>query len=135
MFLRDELHGFDGYFQDTPMDAEQRDRVSGKRQLWHLAGAFLDDGWKAEEVIKEENVRWIFDKLGLHFHSVLGSRETHALWVLLLFYYLLWKLNFLQSWRMAVQAYCLRRFPAEGIPLHSAKRFSSLRRSIGVSFG
>jgi hypothetical protein len=111
----------------TPTSVGQSDRVSSKRQLWHLAGVFLYDGWKTDNLIEEENVRWIFDNLGLHFHSVLGSREKHALWVLLLFYYLLWMLHLLQSWRLAVQAYCLHRIPAEEIPLHPTKRFSCLR--------
>ncbi|KAN0106917.1 hypothetical protein V8E52_010661 [Russula decolorans] len=77
-FLRDELHGFDNYFQATPTGAVQRDRVSSKCQLYHLVCAFLHRGWKTDNLIKEDNVRWIFDELGLHFHLVLGSRESHA---------------------------------------------------------
>jgi hypothetical protein len=63
------------------MDAGQSDRISNKCQLWHLAGAFLRVGWKSDNPIKikEANVRWIFDELGLHFQSVLGSRERHVL--------------------------------------------------------
>ncbi|KAF8507215.1 hypothetical protein F5888DRAFT_1648473 [Russula emetica] len=122
--LKDELHEFDNYFQDAPTGVEQRDRVSSKDLLWHLAGAFLDGAWKKENLIKEENVRWIFDKLGWHFHSILDSRARHALWVLLLFYDLLWRLHLLQSWQLAVQAYCLRRIRAEEMLLHPTKRFS-----------
>jgi hypothetical protein len=47
--------------------------------LWHLAGAFLTKAWKEENLIKEENVRWVFEELAEHFHSILGSRERHAL--------------------------------------------------------
>jgi hypothetical protein len=109
------------------MGVGQGDRVSSEHLLYHLAGAFLSEGWKEGNVIKEENVMWIFNQLGWHIHSVLGSRERHALWVLLLFYYLLWRLHLLQSWRLAVQAYCLRRIPAEEIPLHPTKRFPCFR--------
>ena len=109
------------------MEVEQRDRVSSKQQLWHLTGAFLNEGWKKDGVIKQDNVRWIFDQLGWYFHSILGSRVKDALWVLLLFYHLLWKLYLLQLWRLAVQAYCQRRIRAEEIQIHPTKRFSYLR--------
>ena len=61
----------------TPTGAGERDRVSGECHLWHLSGAFLNDGWKTNN-IKEENVWWIFDLLGSHFHEILGSREKHV---------------------------------------------------------
>jgi len=96
--LKDEFPEFDNYFEDAPTGVGQGDRVCSKRLLWHLAGAFLDEAWKEGDVIEEDNVRWIFDKLGWYFHSVLGPRERHALWVLLLFYYLLRRLHLLQSW-------------------------------------
>jgi len=53
--------------------------------LLHLANGSLLEGWKENDVIKEDNIRWIFDELGYHFHSALGSREN-TMWVLLLFY-------------------------------------------------
>jgi hypothetical protein len=93
--LKDVLHEFEKYFDDAPTGVEQSDRFSSNDLLWHLAGAFLHKGWKHQ--FKEENVRWIFDQLGWYFDSVLGSREKHSLWVLLLFYYLLLRLHLLQS--------------------------------------
>ncbi|KAH9964027.1 hypothetical protein BJV74DRAFT_304161 [Russula compacta] len=60
------------------MGVGQGDRVSSEHLLYHLAGAFLSEGWKEGNVIKEENVMWIFNQLGWHTHSVLGSRERHA---------------------------------------------------------
>jgi hypothetical protein len=125
--LKDIFQEFDNYFEDAPAGAGQRDRLSSELLLRHLAGAFVDKAWKEGNDIKEENVRWIFDKLGWYFHSVLGSRERHALWVLLLFYYLLWRLHLLQSCQLAVQAYCLRRIREEEIPLQPTKRFSCFR--------
>jgi len=89
--LKDELRNFENYFQDAPTGVEQGDRVSGKCQLLHLACAFFREGWKQGNV-EEGSVRWIFDELGGHFHSVLGLRENHALWVLLSFYHLLSRL-------------------------------------------
>jgi hypothetical protein len=87
LVLKEELHAFDKYFQHAPTDVGQSDSVSSKHLLWHLAGAFLDEGWKkGADVIKEDNVRWMFDQLGWYFNSVLGSRENDALWVLLSFY-------------------------------------------------
>jgi hypothetical protein len=121
------LHGFDNYFKDAPRGHGKEGRAYSKRLLWHLTGAFLDEGWKKGEVIKEVNVRWIFDQLGWYFRSVLGSRERDTLWVLLLFYYLLWRLHLLQSCRLAVQPYCLRRIRAEEIPPHPTKRFLYFR--------
>ncbi len=103
-----KLHGFDNYFQPAPIDVEPRDRVSSEFQLWHLGSAFMAAAWK-EGDIKEANVRWIFDTLGWYFHSILGPRESHALWVLLLFYHLLWRSHLLQLWRLAIQDYCRRR--------------------------
>ena len=88
--LKEELHGFDTYFQDAPTVGKQGDCVSSKLILLHLTNAFIDEEWKRGN-IKEDNVRWIFDKLGGHFRSFLGSRAKDALWVLLLFYYLLWR--------------------------------------------
>ena len=79
LLLKHYFSEFDNYFQEAPTGVGQPDRVSSKCQLWHLAGAFLDEGWKEGDAIEEENVRWIFDKLGGFFHSVLGSRERHAL--------------------------------------------------------
>jgi hypothetical protein len=55
-----------------------RNRVSSKNELWHLAGAFLNDGWKISNVIKEDNVVWIFDILASYFCSVLGSRAVYG---------------------------------------------------------
>ncbi len=78
-FLKERHHEFDKYFEDAPTDVEQRDRVADDLSLWHLAGTIIDGAWKDEDVIKEENVQWIFDKLGQHFHLVLCSRESHAL--------------------------------------------------------
>ena len=78
LLLKDDLSEFDNYFQEAPTGVGQRDRVSSKRLLWHLAGAFLSEGWKEGNFIKEENVRWIFDQLGWYFKSVLGLREKHA---------------------------------------------------------
>ncbi|KAH9968405.1 hypothetical protein BJV74DRAFT_273205 [Russula compacta] len=60
------------------MGVGQGDRVSSEHLLYHLAGAFFSEGWKEGNVIKEENVMWIFNQLGWHIHSVLGSRERHA---------------------------------------------------------
>ncbi len=81
MFLEDELHEFDNYFQYAPTDDGQRDRASDKCVLWHLAGAFFAKNWKEVESLKEENVRWIFDQLAWHFHSVFGLRERGGMWV------------------------------------------------------
>jgi hypothetical protein len=44
--LKDELHEFDNYFEDAPTNVGERDRVSSKLILWHLAGAFVDKAWK-----------------------------------------------------------------------------------------
>jgi hypothetical protein len=41
--IESELHEFDNYFQDAPTGVGQKDRVSSKRLLLHLAGAFLDE--------------------------------------------------------------------------------------------
>ena len=76
--LKEELPEFENYFEDAPTGVEQGGRISGKYQLLHLACAFLLEGWKQGNV-KEGSVRWIFDELGGHFHSVLGLREGHAL--------------------------------------------------------
>ena len=92
--LRGHIHGFDNYFQAAPLGVDQIDRVSSEHQLLHLSVPFLIDGWKDGNDIKEDNVRWVFDQLAFYFHCVLDSRESHGLWVLLLFYYLLWRLHF-----------------------------------------
>ncbi len=81
MFLEDELHEFDNYFQYAPTDDGQRDRASDKRILWHLAGAFFAENWKKSTPFKEANFRWIFDQLAWYFHSVFGSRGRGAMWV------------------------------------------------------
>jgi len=78
LVLKNKLHEFDNYFQEAPMDVVQRDRVSGSEQLCHFASALLFNGWKEDDLIKEDHVRWIFDQLGWYFHSVLGSRERHV---------------------------------------------------------
>ena len=78
LHLKDDLSEFDNYFQEVPTGVGQRDRVSSRRLLHHLASAFLSEGWKEGDFIKVENVRWIFDQLGWYFKSVLGSREKHA---------------------------------------------------------
>jgi hypothetical protein len=78
LHLKDDLSEFDNYFQEAPTGVGQRDRVSSRRLLHHLASAFLSEGWKEGDFIKAENVRWIFDQLGWYFKSVLGSREKHA---------------------------------------------------------
>jgi hypothetical protein len=49
---------------------------------------FMAVAWK-EGNIKEANVWWIFDTLGWYSYSILSPRESHTLWALLLFYYLL----------------------------------------------
>ena len=98
LVLKDELHEFDTYFQDAPTGVGQGDRASSKLLLSHLANTFLDEASKKGN-IEDNDVRWFFDKLGWHIHSVLGSRERDALWVLLLFYYYLlcrFKLHLLQ---------------------------------------
>jgi hypothetical protein len=88
LLVKDKLHEFDNYFQCAqPTGVEQSDRFSSDGELYHLAGAFLSNGWKKGYVVKEEDVRWIFNELALHFHSVFGSRARDALWVFLLFYY------------------------------------------------
>jgi hypothetical protein len=79
LVLKKRLHKFDDYFEDAPTDVGQTDRVSSENELWHLAGAFLNKGWKNSNVIKEDSVTWIFDTLVSHFHSVLGSRVGHGL--------------------------------------------------------
>jgi len=84
--LKNALHNFGNYFQLSAPDGGQSGRFSNSDQSRHLASALLLKGWKEDEVIKEDNIRWIFDELGCHFHSALGSREKHAMWVLLLFY-------------------------------------------------
>jgi hypothetical protein len=92
-------------FKTHPRTSGKETASPAKRLLWHLAGAFLDEGWKKDNVIKEENVRWTFGQLGRYIHSVLSPRERHTLWVLLLLYYLPWRLHLLQSCPLAVQAY------------------------------
>jgi hypothetical protein len=84
--LKNEPNDFGYYFQESATDGEQSGRFSDSNQLLHLASALSFNGWKKDVVIKEDSFRWIFDELGWYFHSVLGSRERHALWVLLLFY-------------------------------------------------
>ena len=84
--LKEELHKFDTYFEDAPTVDEQKDRVANKRILLHLTNAFVDKNWKRGGHLKGDNVHWVFDKLGGHFLSFLGSED--ALWVLLLFYYM-----------------------------------------------
>jgi hypothetical protein len=79
VFFKGVFLEFDSYFQDAPTGVGQGDRISSKHLLWHLAGAFLSEGWKEGNIIKEENVLWIFDQLGWHIRSVLGSQERHAL--------------------------------------------------------
>jgi hypothetical protein len=79
LLLKHNFSEFHNYFQEETAGVGEPDRVSSERELWHLAGAFLDTGWKEGGAIEEENVQWIFDKLGVYFHSVLGSRESHAL--------------------------------------------------------
>ncbi|KAI0283111.1 hypothetical protein BGY98DRAFT_953092 [Russula aff. rugulosa BPL654] len=78
LHLKDDLSEFDNYFQEAPTGVGQRDRVSSRRLLHHLASAFLSEGWKEGDFIKVENIRWIFDQLGWYFQSVLGLREKHA---------------------------------------------------------
>ncbi|KAI0249462.1 hypothetical protein BJV78DRAFT_696849 [Lactifluus subvellereus] len=78
LVLKDELHEFDNYFEDAPTDVGQRDRISGKDELMHLASTLFHKSLKGANVIKEENVWWDFACLGWYFHSVLGSRERHA---------------------------------------------------------
>ena len=80
LVLKDELREFENYFEDAPTGVEQEDRVSGKLQLHHLAGAFICEDWKKGDPINEASVRWILDPLGGHFHSVFKYlRERHSL--------------------------------------------------------
>ncbi len=81
MCLENKLHEFDNYFQYAPTDDGQTDRASNQRILWHLAGAFFAENWKKDTPFKEDRVRWIFDQLAWHFHSVFGSRERGGMWV------------------------------------------------------
>jgi len=74
---------YDRYFQHASTDVGERGRISGEEELYHLAGAFLNNAWKKgvnanNNAIKEENVRWIFDQLGSYFNSVLGPRAKHS---------------------------------------------------------
>ena len=84
--LKNNLHNFGDYFQESATYDARSGRFSNSGQLLHLAASFLLQGWKADGVFKEDNVRWIFDELGWQFHSVLVDREKHTLWVFLLFY-------------------------------------------------
>jgi hypothetical protein len=76
--LRNKLPVFGDYFHSTSIDVEETGRTSDDLGLWHLASAFIDVAWK-EGSIKEDNVRWIFDKLAWYFKSILGPRESHGL--------------------------------------------------------
>jgi hypothetical protein len=80
--LKQLLVAFDDYFEtgcvEMPNDGTN-DRWAGADELWHLAGAFRNKGWKLSKVIKENNIRWDFEQLAWHFQSIVGSEAKHGL--------------------------------------------------------
>jgi len=78
--LEDELGNFYDYFQYSPTDVEERDRVAGKSELTHLTAAFTCFGWTdVNHPINKFVTEWMFVQLGGYFRSVLGSREGHGM--------------------------------------------------------
>jgi hypothetical protein len=47
--LKNELHNFGNYFQQSAPDGGQSGRFSNSDQLCHLASALLLKGWKEDE--------------------------------------------------------------------------------------
>jgi hypothetical protein len=72
--LQKLVEAFANYFEIEEMpDDGTRDRWANNNELWHLAGAFRNEGWKLSKVIKENNVRWHFEQLALYFESIFDS--------------------------------------------------------------
>lgn len=116
--FENDLPNFKKYFSASK---EVSDSVS-KCILHHLSGALFHDCWKDDAKVdnaKEDNVWWIFDQLGGYFSSIFNTRERHALWVSLLFDYLLWRLHLLQLCQLASQAHSQHCIRQEELQLHA----------------
>lgn len=74
--LKQVVTAFDKYYEEkspeTP-DDETKDRWADAHEIWHLAGAFLNNGWRFNKDIKEENMRLEFDQLAWYFKSILAG--------------------------------------------------------------
>jgi hypothetical protein len=78
LILKNKLHNFGDYFQESATNGEQSGCFSNSDQLLHFVNALSLKGWKNDDVINEYNIRWIFDEMECHFRSVLGRRESHS---------------------------------------------------------
>jgi len=57
---------------ETPDDGN-KDRWADIHEIWHLAGAFLNNGWKFRKDTKEDDLHVDFEQLAWYFKSVLAG--------------------------------------------------------------